>query len=163
MSIRDFGQTLGLPRIMKVLRCVSDGKMTQALALYEQVRDEMVVKLSADHPNTISILEHLARMYVAFRRTAEAISLAEHVRDSHMLTLGAFHPYTIQTLETLGLAYEGGKQPEKALAALEQAAASALRSSISCTSERGGSLEPTSITWKGRVNSIRPISGGGSG
>jgi hypothetical protein len=91
--------------------------------LFEEARDTIVPKLGADHPSTLIVLENLASIYRAFKRTDEAIALGEQVREARVRNLGSYHPSTIRTLHHLAMAYRDDGKPEKSLPLLTQAAA----------------------------------------
>jgi tetratricopeptide (TPR) repeat protein len=79
-------------------------------------------KLGADHPETLTTLNGLARAYKAANRLPEAIALFEQIRDARVKAQGADHPNTLVILTNLAAAYrDAGRVPE-AIALLEQAA-----------------------------------------
>ncbi len=98
------------------------GKLPEAIALYQRVRDARIAQLGPDHPNTVATLHNLAEAYKAVGRLTEAIALYERVREreARIATLGPDHPDTLLTLGSLASAYvAAGKLPE-ALALLER-------------------------------------------
>ena len=96
------------------------GKLTEAIALFERVRDARIAKLGPDHPDTLTTLNNLALAYRDAGKLTEAIALFERVRDAQIAKLGPDHPDTLITLNNLALAYQAaGKLPE-AIALLER-------------------------------------------
>jgi tetratricopeptide (TPR) repeat protein len=98
------------------------GRTTEAVALFERVRDACWKELGADRPQTLITLEGLADAYRVIGKTAEAIALLERVREARAKKLGADHPFTLATLARLALAYQAEGKPEQALPLLQQAA-----------------------------------------
>jgi tetratricopeptide (TPR) repeat protein len=96
------------------------GKLPEAIALFEQVRDARVKKLGADHPDTLTTLDNLAGAYMATGKLPEAIALLEQVRDAKVKKLGADHPQTLTTLHNLALAYQATGNLAEAIALYEQ-------------------------------------------
>jgi tetratricopeptide (TPR) repeat protein len=89
------------------------GKLPEAIALFQQVRDMRVKKLGADHPDTLGTLSNLAATYRAAGKLAEAIELFHQVRDAKVKKLGPDHPSTLITLGNLAGAYRlAGKLSE---------------------------------------------------
>ena len=90
-----------------------DGKLPEAIALFERVRDASIAKLGADHADTLSALHNLAGAYFSVGRLPDAIALFERVRDAKIAKFGPNHPDTLRTLNNLALAYTAvGKLPE---------------------------------------------------
>ena len=89
------------------------GKLPEAIALLERVRDARIAKLGPDHPDTLTTLNNLAAAYQAAGKLPEAIALLERVRDAQIAKLGPDHPDTLTTLNNLAVAYQAaGKLPE---------------------------------------------------
>ncbi len=89
------------------------GKLPEAIALFERVRDAHVATLGPDHPDTLATLNNLALAYHGAGRLAEAIALFERVRDAHIAKFGPDSPDNLNTLGNLALAYQAaGKLPE---------------------------------------------------
>jgi serine/threonine protein kinase/tetratricopeptide (TPR) repeat protein len=89
------------------------GKLPEAIALYERVRDARIAKLGPDHPDTLVTLDNLAAAYWSAGKLPEAIALYERVRDGEVAKLGPDHPDTLQTLNDLAGAYRAaGKLPD---------------------------------------------------
>jgi serine/threonine protein kinase len=96
------------------------GKLPEAIALLERVRDAYIAKLGPDHPYTLATLNNLGSAYQAAGKLPEAIALLERVRDAQVAKLGPDHPDTLATLYNLAAAYQAaGKLPE-AIALLER-------------------------------------------
>ena len=89
------------------------GKVFEAIALHERVRDARIARLGPDHPDTLATLNNLAVAYRAAGKVPEAIALFERVRDAQVARLGPDHPSTLNTLNNLAGAYRAaGKVPE---------------------------------------------------
>src|SRR5262249_18830292 len=98
------------------------GKLPEAIALFEQVRDVSVKKRGADHPDTLIMLRNLAEAYTAVGKLPEAIPLYEQARDAQLKKLGADHPDTLFTLFHLAWSYLAAGKLDQALPLCEQAA-----------------------------------------
>jgi eukaryotic-like serine/threonine-protein kinase len=96
------------------------GRIPEAIALYERVRDAMIARLGPDHSETLSTLDSLALAYAAAGRVREAIALQERVRDAKIGRLGPDHPSTLTTLGNLAAAYATGGKVREAIALQEQ-------------------------------------------
>jgi serine/threonine protein kinase len=91
----------------------ADGKLPEAIALYERIRDAEIATLGPDHLDTLITLNNLAAAYQTAGRLPEAIALYERVRDAPIAKLGPDHPKKLTTLSNLAGAYrEVGKLPE---------------------------------------------------
>ena len=77
-------------------------------------------KLGADHPDTLTTLNDLARAYEAAGKLPDAIELFEHVRDARVEKLGADHLDTLTTLQCLAGAYEDACKVPQAIELFEQ-------------------------------------------
>ncbi len=89
------------------------GKLPEAIALFERVRDAFIAKLGPNHPETLNTLHNLAGMYLKAGKLPEAIALFERVRDVRVTKLGPDHPDTLRTLNNLALTYIAvGRIPE---------------------------------------------------
>src|SRR5262249_37477007 len=100
----------------------ADGQLSEAIKLFEQVRDVQMTKLGAQHPDTLNTLFNLASAYKAVDRLPEAIKLFEQVREIQVTKLGNDHPDTLSTLNYLAWAYQAAGRMPKALPFFEQAA-----------------------------------------
>jgi tetratricopeptide (TPR) repeat protein len=98
------------------------GKLPEASALFEQVRDGEVKKLGADDPLTLITLSNLASTYQYAGRLPEAIALLEQARDTITKKLGPDHPFTLTTIQNLARAYQDGARLPEAVPLFEQAA-----------------------------------------
>ncbi len=94
--------------------------MPQAIALCEQVRDRCVLKLGADHPNTLATMATLAGAYQDAGQLPRAIALFEQVRDALVKRLGPEHPLTLTTGNNLAQAYRAAGKRAEAIALFEQ-------------------------------------------
>jgi eukaryotic-like serine/threonine-protein kinase len=91
----------------------ADGRLHEAIALHERVRDALIATVGPDHPHTRTELRNLAAAYSAARRFPEAIALLERVRDVEVAKLGPDHIDTVTTLSILAETYrQAGKIPE---------------------------------------------------
>ena len=95
------------------------GKLPEAIALLERVRDATIAKLGPDHPDTLTTLNNLAAAYQAAGKLPEAIALFERVRDAQIAKLGPDHPDTLNTLNNLAAAYWSAKQLDKSVPLFE--------------------------------------------
>ena len=59
------------------------GRLPEAIALFERVRDAQIAKLGPDHPDTLNTLDNLARAYQDAGKVPEAIALLERIRDGY--------------------------------------------------------------------------------
>ncbi len=96
------------------------GRLPDAIALLERVRDTSIAQLGPDHRGTLNALNDLASAYQAVGRLPDAISLFERVRDAEIAQLGPDHPYTLATLNNLALAYEAAGRLAEAIALFER-------------------------------------------
>ena len=96
------------------------GKLPEAIALYERVRDARIAKLGPDHPDTLPTLNNLAAAYILAGKFPEAIALLERVRDAEIATLGPDHPDTLTTLHNLAAAYKRARRLPEAIALYER-------------------------------------------
>jgi tetratricopeptide (TPR) repeat protein len=95
-------------------------KLTEAIALFERVRDVTIAKLGPDHLDTLAALAGLAGAYQAAGKLTEAIALFERVRDVTIAKLGSDHPDTLATLASLGVSYWSTKQLDKSVPLFEE-------------------------------------------
>ena len=96
------------------------GKLPEAIALLERVRDAQIATLGPDHPDTLTTLNNLAVAYQDAGRLPEAIALLERVRDARIAKLGPDHPDTLTTLDNLAVAYQAAGRLPEAIALLER-------------------------------------------
>ncbi len=96
------------------------GKLPEATAMFERVRDAHIAMLGPDHPDTLNTLNNLAIAYELAGKLPAAIAMFERVRDAELAKLGPDHPDTLKTLGHLANAYkDAGRLPE-AIAKLER-------------------------------------------
>jgi eukaryotic-like serine/threonine-protein kinase len=89
------------------------GKLPEAIALLERVRDAQIAKLGPDDRDTLTTLVNLASAYLSAGRLPEAITLLERVRDAQIAKLGPDDRDTLATLVNLASAYHrAGRFPE---------------------------------------------------
>jgi eukaryotic-like serine/threonine-protein kinase len=89
------------------------GKLVEAIALYERVRDALIAELGPNDPQTLNTLNNLALAYLRAGKLTEAIALFERVRDARIAKLEPDHLETLKTLNNLALAYlQAGKLTE---------------------------------------------------
>ena len=118
----DHPETLAtLNNLAKAYR--ADGKLPQAIELFERVRDARVKQLRPDHPDTLTTLNNLAKAYMSAGKLPQAIELLEQVRDAEVNKLGADHPLTLTTLNNLAEAYLAAGKLPRAVPLFEEAAA----------------------------------------
>jgi tetratricopeptide (TPR) repeat protein len=88
-------------------------RSADGISVYEQLSDQQIKELGAEHPSTLTTLHNLAVAYRLSGRTAEAVKLLEKVRDGRTKVLGPDDPETLNTLNSLGVAYQlAGREPE---------------------------------------------------
>ena len=91
----------------------SAGRLTEAIALYEQVLTDRTRVLGEDHPHTLASRNNLAGAYQAAGRLTEAIALYEQVLPDSIRVLGEDHPHTLASRHNLAGAYASdGNLPE---------------------------------------------------
>jgi tetratricopeptide (TPR) repeat protein len=90
-----------------------DGKLPEAIALHEQVRDATMKKFGPDHPSTLSALSELALAYQADGRLPAAIPLFEQAAAG-MEKLRFRHEHAGPVLRSTIEAYEKARQLDKA-------------------------------------------------
>jgi len=89
------------------------GKIPEAIALLERVRDARIAEIGPDHHDTQIALVNLASVYRDAGNIPAAIGLLERVRDAFIAKLGPDHPDTLATLHNLAAAYAAaGRIPE---------------------------------------------------
>ena len=98
---------------------VSAGRLSEAIALLEQVLTDCVRTLGEDHPDTLTSRNNLAGAYESAGRLTEAITLYEQVLADRTRILGKDHPATLATLNALASAYKDAGFLNKATALLE--------------------------------------------
>jgi hypothetical protein len=96
------------------------GKLAEAIALLERVRDARIAKFGPDLPDTLTAVNNLASAYQAAGMLPEAIVLYERVRDATIAQLGSDHPHTLTTLNNLASACQAVGKLAEAIALLER-------------------------------------------
>ena len=81
------------------------GRLTEAIALYEQVLTDTTRVLGEDHPHTLASRNNLAYAYQAAGRLTEAIALYEQVLPDSIRVLGEDHPHTLASRNNLAHAH----------------------------------------------------------
>jgi eukaryotic-like serine/threonine-protein kinase len=118
LNPNDLGTLTALDHLATIYR--DAGRLPEAIALYERVRDASVARFGPDHPNTLATLGNLATAFDDAGRTPEAIALFERVRDAQTSTLGPDHPNTLTTLSNLAGAYKHIDRTLDAIALFER-------------------------------------------
>jgi len=95
------------------------GRLTEAIALLERVRDAQITNQGPEHHETLTTLNNLATMYESVGKLPEAITLLERVRDVRIAKLVSDHPDILTTLENLAGAYWGTKQLDRSVRPFE--------------------------------------------
>jgi hypothetical protein len=97
------------------------GKLPEAIALFERVRDAQVATLDPDHPNTLSTLNDLAAAYWSINQLDKSVPLFEDVLKRREAKLGRQHPDTQITVGNLGVNYKDFGRVNVAIPLLEEA------------------------------------------
>jgi serine/threonine protein kinase/tetratricopeptide (TPR) repeat protein len=91
------------------------GKFTEAIALYEELRDIQVRTIGADDPDTLDTLQSLGETYWRAGMVPEGVALLEKVRDAVVKRNPADDPRTLSVMMNLAGAYmAAGKHAESA-------------------------------------------------
>ena len=96
------------------------GRLTEAIALYEQVLTDRTRVLGEDHPDTLASRNDLARAYESAGRLGQAIALYEQVLPDRIRVLGEDHPDTLTSRNNLAYAYREAGRLAEAIALYEQ-------------------------------------------
>ena len=99
----------------------SAGRLTEAIALYEQVLPDCIRVLGEDRPDTLTSRNNLACAYQSAGRLTEAIALFEQVLTDHTRVLGKDHPSTLTSRNNLAYAYHAAGRLTEAITLYEQA------------------------------------------
>ena len=99
---------------------VSAGRITEAIALFEQVLPDSIRVLGEDHPDTLTSRNNLAGAYLSAGRITEAIALFEQVLPDRIRVLGEDHPDTLASRNNLAGAYESVGRLEEVITLYEQ-------------------------------------------
>ena len=73
------------------------GRVLEAIAIYEDLLDDMRRVFGEDHPNTLTTRGNLAGMIGIAGRVLEAIAIYEDLLDDMRRVLGEDHPNTLTT------------------------------------------------------------------
>ena len=98
------------------------GRLTEAIALYEQVLTDRTRVLGEDHPDTLTSRHNLAGAYREAGRLGQAIALYEQVLTDRIRirVLGEDHPHTLTSRNNLAGAYREAGRLTEAIALYEQ-------------------------------------------
>ena len=99
---------------------VSTGRLSEAIALLEQLLTDCVRVLGEDHPDTLTSRNNLAGAYELVGRLTEAITLYEQVLPDCVRVLGEDHPNTLTSRNNLAGAYESAGRLTEAITLYEQ-------------------------------------------
>ena len=103
------------------------GRITEAIALLEQVLSDSIHLLGEDHASTLSSRNNLAGAYLSAGRITEAITLFEQVLTDSIRILGQDHPHTLISCNNLANAYREAGRITEAIALLEQVLTDSIR------------------------------------
>jgi len=95
------------------------GNLSEAIRLYEQVRD-IAIRTLPDDSFTFMIMHNLAAAYRSDGRLPEAIQLFEQARDGRIRICGPEHVSTLNTMENLAQTYRAAGKPIQAIQLLEK-------------------------------------------
>ena len=96
------------------------GRLSDAIALYQQVLTDSIRVLGQDHPDTLASCNDLAGAYESAGRLTEAIALYEQVQEDYTQILGDNHPSTLTSRNNLAGAYESAGRLTEAITQYEQ-------------------------------------------
>ena len=99
---------------------VSTGRLSEAIALLEQVLTDCVRVLGADHPDSLTSRNKLAYAYHAAGHLTEAITLYEQVLTDSIRILGEDHPNTLTIRHNLAATYRSAGRLTEAITLYEQ-------------------------------------------
>ena len=103
------------------------GRLTEAIALFEQVLADRIRVLGKDHFQTLTSRNNLAGAYEGAGRLTEAIALYEQVLADRIRVLGKAHPHTLTSGNNLACAYDSAGRLTEAIALFEQVLADRIR------------------------------------
>ena len=106
---------------------VSTGRLSEAIALLEQVLTDCVRVLGEDHPDTLASRNNLAGAYHAAGRLTEAITLYEQVLPDRIRVLGEDHPSTLTIRNNLAATYRSAGRLTEAITLFEQVLTDSIR------------------------------------
>ena len=96
------------------------GRLPEAIALLERVRDVSIAKLGPDHVDTLTALANLAAFYARAKQIDRSVSLFEELLKRQEATLGRQHPNTQMTRSNLAFIYFDSNRPKEAIPLLEE-------------------------------------------
>ena len=96
------------------------GRLTEAIALYEQVLPDSSRVRGEDHPDTLASCNDLAGAYESAGRLTEAITLYEQILPDRIRVLGEDHPRTLTSRNNLAHAYHAAGRLTEAITLYEQ-------------------------------------------
>jgi serine/threonine protein kinase/tetratricopeptide (TPR) repeat protein len=99
---------------------VEIGRADLAIPQLVRARELYTVELSADHPNTLESMMHLANSYDAAGRTRDALKLREETLQISKAKLGPDHPVTLKSMMGLAIAYDLAGRIQDALKLREE-------------------------------------------
>ena len=106
---------------------VSTGRLSEAIALLEQVLTDCVRVLGEDHPDTLASRNNLAGAYESAGRLNEAITLYEQVLPDSIRILGEDHPITLASRNNLATTYRSAGRLTEAITLFEQVLTDSIR------------------------------------
>ena len=103
------------------------GRITEAIALLEQVLSDSIHLLGEDHASTLSSRNNLANAYASTGHIIKAIALYEQVLTDRIRLLGEDHPSTLSSRNNLAGAYLSAGRITEAITLFEQVLTDSIR------------------------------------
>ena len=103
------------------------GRITEAIALLEQVLSDSIHLLGKDHASTLSSRNNLANAYQEAGRITEATALHEQVLTDRIRLLGKDHASTLSSRNNLAGAYLSAGRITEAITLFEQVLTDSIR------------------------------------
>ena len=103
------------------------GRITEAIALLEQVLSDSIHLLGEDHASTLSSRKNLANAYQEAGRITEATALHEQVLTDRIRLLGEDHASTLSSRNNLAGAYLSAGRITEAITLFEQVLTDSIR------------------------------------
>ena len=103
------------------------GRITEAIALLEQVLSDSIHLLGEDHASTLSSRNNLANAYQEAGRITEATALHEQVLTDRIRLLGEDHASTLSSRNNLAGAYLSAGRITEAITLFEQVLTDSIR------------------------------------
>jgi eukaryotic-like serine/threonine-protein kinase len=97
------------------------GKLPEAIALFERVRDAQIAKLGPDNPHTATTVNNLAVAYWMTRQLDKSVPLFEDLVKRGEAALGRRHPEVQKNVANLGVCYKDAGRLKEAIPLLEEA------------------------------------------